>query len=112
MRTPCDVIRAKCLDCCLGSRKEVKLCASKVCALYPLRLGKGRKALKAIREYCLECGELGWKAVKNCEHATCPLYSYRLGKNPNRRMLTLDERKAKAKNLAKARKTKCAARAP
>jgi len=77
-----------------------------------LRLGKGKKALKAIREYCLECGELGWKAVKNCEHATCPLYSYRLGKNPNRRMLTLDERKAKAKNLVKARKTKCAARAP
>lgn len=107
-----DAIRTKCLDCCLGSRKEVERCTCKICMLYALRLGKCKEPLKAIREYCLGCGEAGWKAVKNCEHATCPLYSYRLGKNQNRRMLTLDERKAKAKNLAKARKTKCTARAP
>jgi hypothetical protein len=92
-------IHAKCLDCCLGDRKEVRLCVSKTCALYSLRLGKGN--LKAIREYCLGCGEAGWKAVKNCKQTDCSLYPYRLGKNPNRKLkLTEEERKDRANRLA------------
>ncbi len=38
--TALKAIRAKCLDCCLGSTNEVKLCPSADCALYPFRLGK------------------------------------------------------------------------
>lgn len=38
--TPLKAIRAKCLDCCNGSSKEVKLCTVAGCPLYPLRLGK------------------------------------------------------------------------
>lgn len=32
-------IRAKCLDCCCDSPKEVKLCPVEKCALWPLRFG-------------------------------------------------------------------------
>ena len=44
--SPMKAIRAKCLDCCIGQREEVKLCPAKDCPLYPFRLGKNpnRKA--------------------------------------------------------------------
>lgn len=32
-------IRAKCIDCCNGSRHEVRLCAVKNCPLWTYRLG-------------------------------------------------------------------------
>ena len=32
-------IRAKCLDCCCGSRAEVKECLTTACDLYPFRMG-------------------------------------------------------------------------
>ena len=38
--TPMQAIRAKCLDCCLGSSNEVKLCPMDDCPLYAFRLGK------------------------------------------------------------------------
>ena len=38
--TPIKAIRAKCLDCCVGSPKEVQLCEISDCALYPFRMGK------------------------------------------------------------------------
>jgi len=38
--TPGKAMRAYCLDCCAGSRKEIKLCPSTDCSLYPFRLGK------------------------------------------------------------------------
>jgi|LGVE01.1.fsa_nt_gb hypothetical protein len=38
--TPMTSIRAKCKDCCGGSAKEVKLCSSTECALWPYRYGK------------------------------------------------------------------------
>ena len=43
---PTKVIREKCLDCCCGSIKEVKLCAAERCPLWPWRMGKNpyRKA--------------------------------------------------------------------
>ena len=38
--TPIKSIRAKCLDCCAGSYKEVALCTAQNCSLYPYRFGK------------------------------------------------------------------------
>jgi len=38
--TPVKAIRAKCLDCCCGSFKEVKACPCTDCPLYVYRLGK------------------------------------------------------------------------
>lgn len=40
MLTPIKAIRAKCLDCCCGQYKEVELCPSADCPLYPYRFGK------------------------------------------------------------------------
>lgn len=37
---PVKVIRLKCLDCCYGSAKEVRLCTAKNCPCWPWRLGK------------------------------------------------------------------------
>ena len=37
---PVKAIRAKCLDCCCGSRSEVELCTCDSCPLYPFRFGK------------------------------------------------------------------------
>jgi hypothetical protein len=38
--TPMKAIRQKCLDCCCGSKKEVRLCPSDDCSLWPYRFGK------------------------------------------------------------------------
>ena len=37
--TPIKAIRAKCLDCCNGQMKEVRLCTVKNCALHEYRDG-------------------------------------------------------------------------
>ena len=37
---PVKAIKAKCIDCCCGSQREVKLCTAKECALYPFRMGR------------------------------------------------------------------------
>ena len=42
--TPIKSIRAKCLDCCAGQTKEVRLCPSTDCALYPYRMGHRPKS--------------------------------------------------------------------
>jgi len=34
-----EAIRAKCLDCCAGSRVEVRRCDDEGCPLWPYRLG-------------------------------------------------------------------------
>lgn len=39
MLTPIKAIRAKCLDCCCGAPKEVRLCSVRKCPLYPYRMG-------------------------------------------------------------------------
>ncbi len=41
-------IRAKCLDCCGGSRKEVAACREK-CALNPWRMGEARESSKPMK---------------------------------------------------------------
>ena len=38
--TPLRAIRLKCLDCCAGQRKEVRLCPAKDCPLWPFRMGR------------------------------------------------------------------------
>lgn len=45
--TPIKAIRAKCLDCCCDSVKEVRLCPITNCALYPYRLGHRPKKDKS-----------------------------------------------------------------
>ena len=37
--TPIKAIRAKCIDCCAGLPKEVRLCSIEKCPLYPYRMG-------------------------------------------------------------------------
>ena len=39
IKNPLGAIRAKCIDCCCGSTREVKLCPSETCSLYPFRMG-------------------------------------------------------------------------
>lgn len=39
-RNPVKVIRAKCLDCCAGSAKEVDACPAEKCPLWRWRFGK------------------------------------------------------------------------
>ena len=57
--SPMKAIRAKCLDCCIGQREEVKLCPAKDCPLYPFRLGKNpnRKARTFTEEQRKEAAE-------------------------------------------------------
>jgi hypothetical protein len=38
--TPLRAIRRKCLDCCAGSAKEVRLCRARDCPLYGYRAGR------------------------------------------------------------------------
>ena len=112
-RSPLQAIRAKCLDCCLGSTSEVKLCPSETCPLHALRFGRrveGASPLKAIRRYCLGCGEGTWLSAKNCPFTDCPLYPFRFGTNPNisPRKLSDSERKALVERMATGREAKSA----
>ena len=38
--TPIKAMRAKCIDCCCGQLKAVRLCPSTTCWLWPYRMGK------------------------------------------------------------------------
>ena len=51
--TPIKAMRKNCIDCCCGSRKEVRLCPSIDCALYPYRFGKRptKSILDTIKEF-------------------------------------------------------------
>jgi hypothetical protein len=46
LRNPLRAIRAKCLECCGGSPKEVRLCTDTTCALHPFRKGHNPFALR------------------------------------------------------------------
>lgn len=50
MLTPVKAIRAKCLDCCCGQAKEVRLCPLKKCPLFPYRFGKRPTVSSDTRE--------------------------------------------------------------
>lgn len=48
--TPVKAIRAKCLDCCCGALKEVRLCPVENCPLYPYRMGHRPKVGENITQ--------------------------------------------------------------
>ena len=48
--TPMKAIRAKCLDCCCGQHKEVRLCPIKDCPLWVYRLGRRPTAQSSLNE--------------------------------------------------------------
>lgn len=48
--TPIKAIRAKCIDCCGGSKKEARLCPAANCPLYPYRMGHRPKPGEAPAE--------------------------------------------------------------
>ena len=37
--TPIKAIRAHCIECCGGSKKEARLCPAESCPLHPYRMG-------------------------------------------------------------------------
>jgi len=45
--TPTKAIRAKCIDCCCGSRHEVKLCTAVKCPLWEYRFGRRPETARA-----------------------------------------------------------------
>lgn len=51
--TPVKAIRKKCLDCCNGSRTEVRYCTIIQCDLFPYRLGHrpNQVTLDTIKQY-------------------------------------------------------------
>ena len=44
--TPLKAIRARCMDCCGGSRSEVRKCVALDCASWPFRMGKNPFAMR------------------------------------------------------------------
>ena len=54
--TPVKAMRAKCLNCCCGQPKEVRLCPISECPLYPYRFGKNpnRKGIGFQPKKCQE----------------------------------------------------------
>ena len=44
--TPLKAIRARCMDCCGGSRSEVRKCVAHDCASWPFRMGKNPFAMR------------------------------------------------------------------
>lgn len=48
--TPLKAIRLKCLDCCCGIIKEVRLCSAEKCPLFPYRFGHKPKEGNFIGE--------------------------------------------------------------
>ena len=87
--TPVKALRTYCLWCCNDQYKEVRLCPSRGCALWPYRMGHRPQAgtaaltpVKAIRARCLDCSNGQRKAVRLCKFTACTLYPYRLGHRP------------------------------
>ena len=97
--SPRRAIRLKCLDCCIGSSKEVELCPAGIyCSLHQYRKGHRPEGatspspIRIIRRYCLQCGEENsYSDVEACPIHDCPFYTFRLGKNPNRTGRILDD---------------------
>ena len=59
-KTPIKAMRAKCIDCCCGSHKEIKECTVIDCALYPYRMGRrpDQATLDALKAFYEENPEL------------------------------------------------------
>jgi hypothetical protein len=118
--TPMQAIRERCLWCCLNARKEVALCPSKKCPLWPFRMGRGTRGqglspTGAIQRYCLLCSGgadiLGERrgstsAVASCngtlcgdghrDHSPCSLWGYRTAQT--RRQTKAETKQARQSN--------------
>ena len=88
--SPLKAIRKYCLDCCLGSPLEVRLCTAVDCPLHFRRFGRrpakkqSLTPIQAIRARCVDCCGHNIAAPRKCEITDCYLYPFRLGKNPHR----------------------------
>ena len=88
-RTPKEAIRAQCLACVGGHRKEIASCNGDgsipgfhICPFHSYRLGKGRPSIKLIRKFCLQCMGGSKVFVKECSTVDCKVHAFRFGKNP------------------------------
>lgn len=74
--SPLKAIRAKCVDCCGGSKSYVATCGIPDCPLYPYRLGKNpnRKATRVLtdeqKQAASERLKKAWKKRKNDKEDT------------------------------------------
>lgn len=90
-KSPSRTIRAFCLACVGGHRKDVASCDgdSKIpgfmsCPFHPFRLDHGRVSVKIMRKFCLQCQGGSYIFVKECETDDCLIHPFRFGKNPAR----------------------------
>jgi len=88
-KSPRATIRAYCLHCIGGHRKEVESCSANdpayhQCAFHPFRNGKKRASVKIMRQFCLQCMGGSPALVRECETGDCPIHPFRFGKNPAR----------------------------
>lgn len=58
---PVKRIRMKCLDCCAGDNREVRLCPSSDCSLWPYRMGHRPTAAQEGQE--MPQNPAPWKGV-------------------------------------------------
>jgi len=89
--SPKGAIRAQCLACVGGHKKEIASCNGDgsipgfhICPFHPYRLGKGRLSIKLIRKFCLQCMGGSKIFVKECPTEDCKVHAFRFGKNPAR----------------------------
>ena len=59
--TPLKAIRLKCIDCCGGSKREVRLCTAYCCPLHPFRMGTNPNRRRKRAEH----GKNDSQAVRN-----------------------------------------------
>ena len=82
-------VRRYCVEFCMnGMAKEVELCPSSECALYPFRTGQsvgggGVESRKAIKERCLDCSGTA-QAARQCPFTDCRLWAIRTGRRKPR----------------------------
>lgn len=111
-KTPTQTVRSFCIDCCGGSKANVKTCRGDkpimggdyvCCPLFAHRFGKKRISVKTIRAHCLMCMGGSKSGVKKCPSTQCALYPFRLGTNPNygKKDRKLKSKSAKKLGLAK-----------
>ena len=101
-------IRKYCLWCCMDSYKEVTLCPSTDCAIWPFREGEtiqGQSKQKAIKRKCEDCLNVSVR-TSICKEKKCQLYPYREGHRPKsedhvKKILTPEQIKAFAEHRAK-----------
>jgi hypothetical protein len=72
--TPMEVIRAKCLECCAGSAREVRYCVSASCPSWPYRMGSNpfRPPMSEERKAALRASGLKGLVARAKVHRELP----------------------------------------